>query len=48
MLLAQGDFTAFLKADKDAKSSLLEKLTGTDIYSNISKLIYKKSKETSD
>ncbi|MFP5041693.1 AAA family ATPase [Parasediminibacterium sp. JCM 36343] len=48
VLLAQGDFTAFLKADKDAKSSLLEKLTGTDIYSNISKLIYEKSKEASD
>jgi exonuclease SbcC len=44
VLLAQGDFTAFLKADKDEKSSLLEKLTGTDIYSSISKLIYQKFK----
>ena len=45
VLLAQGDFTAFLKADKDEKSSLLEKLTGTDIYSEISKRIYEKSKQ---
>lgn len=45
VLLAQGDFTAFLKADKDEKSSLLEKLTGTDIYSEISKRTYEKSKQ---
>jgi exonuclease SbcC len=42
VLLAQGDFTAFLKAGKDDKSSLLEKLTGTQIYSDISKLIFEK------
>ncbi|HEU0137823.1 MAG TPA: AAA family ATPase, partial [Flavobacterium sp.] len=40
VLLAQGDFTAFLKANKDEKASLLEKLTGTRIYSEISKKIY--------
>ena len=40
VLLAQGDFTAFLKAGKDEKSSLLEKLTGTHIYSEISKKIF--------
>ncbi len=45
VLLAQGDFTAFLKADKDAKASLLEKLTGTDIYSSISMKIYERYKE---
>lgn len=45
VLLAQGDFTAFLKADKDEKSSLLEKLTGTDIYSEISRRIYEKTKQ---
>jgi len=44
VLLAQGDFTAFLRADKDAKASLLEKLTGTDIYSEISKAVYDKYK----
>ncbi|MBV8253676.1 MAG: AAA family ATPase [Chitinophaga sp.] len=43
VLLAQGDFTAFLKAGKDEKASLLEKLTGTTIYSEISQRIYRKS-----
>lgn len=45
VLLAQGDFTAFLKAGKDEKASLLEKLTGTRIYSDISKRIFEKNKE---
>ncbi|WP_366182587.1 AAA family ATPase [Flavobacterium ovatum] len=45
VLLAQGDFTAFLRANKDEKSSLLEKLTGTYIYSEISKKIYEKYKQ---
>ena len=40
VLLAQGDFTAFLKAAKDEKSALLEKLTGTHIYSQISQRVY--------
>ncbi len=44
VLLAQGDFTTFLKADKDAKSSLMEKLTGTDIYSQLSVNIYEQTK----
>ncbi|EKF54420.1 SMC domain-containing protein [Galbibacter marinus] len=47
VLLAQGDFTAFLKAAKDEKSSLLEKLTGTHIYSEISKKVYEHHKEES-
>ena len=45
VLLAQGDFTAFLKAGKDEKASLLEKLTGTHIYSEISRKVYDHSKE---
>lgn len=45
VLLAQGDFTAFLKAGKDEKSSLLEKLTGTHIYSEISKKIFEHHRE---
>jgi exonuclease SbcC len=44
VLLAQGDFTAFMKASKDEKSSLLEKLTGTSVYSEISKKVYEKYK----
>lgn len=42
VLLAQGDFTAFLKSAKDEKAALLEKLTGTDIYSKISEGVFKK------
>lgn len=48
VLLAQGEFTAFLKADIHAKSSLLEKLTGTHIYTEISKLIFEKNKEAQE
>ncbi|MFF5381111.1 AAA family ATPase [Pedobacter suwonensis] len=44
VLLAQGDFTAFMKANRDEKSSLLEKLTGTHIYSEISRKIFEKYK----
>ncbi|MFT7196071.1 MAG: exonuclease SbcC [Marinoscillum sp.] len=44
VLLAQGDFSAFLKANKDEKSSLLEKLTGTHVYSEISIGIFEKYK----
>lgn len=40
VLLAQGEFTAFLKADKEQKASLLEKLTGTEIYSRISRQVF--------
>lgn len=45
VLLAQGDFATFLKATQKEKAELLEKLTGTDIYSRISISIYEKSKE---
>lgn len=45
VLLAQGDFTAFLKAGKDEKSALLEKLTGTYIYSEISRATFERSRE---
>lgn len=45
VILAQGEFTAFLKADKDTKASLLEKLTGTEIYTKISKQVNLRYKE---
>jgi DNA repair protein SbcC/Rad50 len=45
VLLAQGDFTAFLKAEKDEKASLLEKLTGTFIFSEISKRVFENTKQ---
>ncbi len=44
VLLAQGDFATFLKATQKEKAELLEKLTGTDIYSRISKTIFEKSR----
>ena len=46
-MLAQGDFTKFLKSDEGEKSQILEKLTGTGIYSEISMRIhqYKGEKE---
>jgi exonuclease SbcC len=44
VLLPQGDFAAFLKAKQSEKAELLEKLTGTGIYSRISILIYEKTK----
>jgi len=45
VLLAQGDFATFLKARQNEKAELLEKLTGTEIYSKISTIIYRKTKE---
>lgn len=44
-LLAQGDFAAFLMADKNSKAELLKKITGSSIYSRISVRIYEKYKE---
>lgn len=40
MVLAQGGFDAFLKADEKERSTLLEKMTGTQIYKQISLAIY--------
>lgn len=40
-MLAQGEFTRFLKAKDSDKSEILEKLTGTGIYSRISMSIQK-------
>ena len=44
VLLAQGEFTAFLKASPADKASLLEKLSGTSIYSEISKKIHERKR----
>lgn len=40
VLLAQGEFDAFLLAGEGERSELLEKITGTGIYSEISKQIH--------
>lgn len=39
-LLAQGDFTRFLQSKESEKSDILEKLTGTNIYSDIGAEIF--------
>ena len=44
VLLAQGDFAAFLKAPPNERSALLERITGTELYSHISKQAFEKSK----
>ncbi|MEZ4986552.1 MAG: AAA family ATPase [Saprospiraceae bacterium] len=36
VLLSQGDFAAFLKADERDRSELLERITGTQVYSQLS------------
>ncbi len=46
VLLAQGDFATFLKSAEKEKADLLEKITGTEIYSLISQSIYNKAKES--
>ncbi len=40
VLLAQGEFSAFLKTDDKQRANLLEKLTGTAIYSQISAKVF--------
>jgi len=45
VLLAQGDFAQFLKANKNDRSDLLERITGTDIYSQLSQAAFEKHKE---
>lgn len=42
MLLAQGGFAAFLRASADDRAPILEKLTGTDIYSAISITVHER------
>lgn len=44
VLLAQNDFATFLKSKGAAKAELLEKLTGTDIYSRISQEVFARNK----
>ncbi|WP_210486201.1 AAA family ATPase [Rufibacter aurantiacus] len=44
VMLSQGDFTRFLKASESERSELLEKLTDTRIYSQISMAAYEKAK----
>ena len=40
MMLSQGDFAAFLNANENDRAELLEELTGTEIYGQISQVIH--------
>ncbi len=44
MLLAQGDFAKFLKASADERAPMLEQITGTGIYSQISQTVFERAK----
>ncbi|QDF02542.1 AAA family ATPase [Myxococcus xanthus] len=43
-LLAQGEFAAFLKADASERAELLERMTGTEVYSRLSMAAHEKNK----
>jgi exonuclease SbcC len=45
VLLPQGDFAAFLRADAGERAELLERITGTSIYGEISKAAHKRAAE---
>ncbi|WP_186648237.1 AAA family ATPase [Fluviispira vulneris] len=45
VLLAQGEFAAFLKANEDERAEILERLTNTEIYREIGKKAADKKKE---
>ena len=40
MMLAQGAFAAFLQAKSDERAPILEQITGSEIYSQISKMVH--------
>ena len=44
IMLAQGSFAAFLQAKKKEKGELLEQITGTEIYGQISKKVFERHK----
>lgn len=43
VLLAQGDFDAFLRADTNERAGLLEKVTGTELYRAVSVRIFERT-----
>ena len=48
VLLAQGDFDAFLRSDSKERADLLEKITGASIYAEISKRVHARAKVSLD
>ncbi|MDE7377119.1 MAG: SMC family ATPase [Muribaculaceae bacterium] len=47
-MLAQGQFLKFINSDKKNKSEILEKITGTEIYSQVGRRVYAITKEHKD
>lgn len=45
VLLSQGDFAAFLRSNESERSGLLERITGTEIYSKLSEKAFERKKE---
>ncbi len=45
MMLAQGGFAAFLNANANERAELLEELTGTDIYGQISQRVFEQARD---
>ena len=45
ILLAQGDFASFLEASADERAPILEQITGTEVYSEISKKVHERQRE---
>lgn len=45
ILLAQGEFAAFLQAEADQRAPILEQITGTSIYSRISIAVHERTSE---
>lgn len=45
MLLAQGGFAAFLEAGANDRAELLEELTGTEIYGQISQTVFERARD---
>ncbi|MBA6390531.1 AAA family ATPase [Colwellia sp. BRX10-3] len=48
MMLSQGEFAAFLNAPANDRADLLEELTGSEIYGDISKAVFEQHKEASN
>ena len=48
VMLAQSEFSAFLKADDNERSELLEKLTDTALYTRLGKRAFDKAREARD
>ncbi|ARM31155.1 AAA family ATPase [Prosthecochloris sp. HL-130-GSB] len=48
ILLAQGAFDTFLKADDEQKSRILEQISGTGIYSEISRRVHERQRDERD